>query len=373
MKKGTRKNLISALITLLILLGGLFGFRKLSNQKESTVGTEAVKKELRKVEVSYFKPESANNSIEVDGRLQAYERVTISSKVTGVMKQNSANVREGKYFKKGALLYAVDDQEAIFNLQAQKSALFTSIAQMMPDLKFDYPDAFTKWESYLSKFDVNQAIHEIPEAGTNQEKYFVAGRNILNQYYSIKSLETRLNDYKIYAPFSGIVTQSNVYAGSIISPGTALATMINTSVYELTSPIPLSQLEYIKVGQPVVLTSTDLAKQWTGKVNRIGNKIDPTTQNIPIYVTVSGKGLKDGMYLSGTLKGSTLDEVVKLPKDIFLNPETIYIVKDSIVTAKEISSVKRVDNHVLARGLAEDEAVITGSLAGLYEGQKVKI
>lgn len=373
MKKGTRKNLISALITLLILLGGLFGFRKLSNQKESTVGSTLPNKELRKVDVSYFKPESASNNIEVDGRLQAYERVTISSKVTGIMKQNSANVREGKYFKKGALLYAVDDQEAIFNLQAQKSALFTSIAQMMPDLKFDYPDAFSKWESYLSKFDVDQPIHEIPEPSTNQEKYFIAGRNILNQYYTIKSLETRLNDYQIYAPFSGIITQSNVYPGSIISPGTALATMINTSLYELTSPIPLSQLQYIKLGQPAVLSSTDLAKEWTGKVNRIGNKIDPSTQNIPVYITVSGQGLKDGMYLNGTLKGSTLDDVVKLPKDIFLNPETIYVVKDSILTARKITSVKRVDNHVLVRGLQEDDAVVTGSLAGLYEGQKVKI
>ena len=168
MKKGTRKNLISALITLLILLGSLFIFQKFSNQKESTLSKAPLKKELRTVKVDYFTPESATNEIEVDGRLQAYERVSISSKVTGIMQQNSADVREGKYFKKGALLYSIDDQEAIFNLQAQKSALFTTISQMMPDIKFDYPDEFQKWEKYLSEFQIDQPITAIPEATTNQ-------------------------------------------------------------------------------------------------------------------------------------------------------------------------------------------------------------
>ncbi|GLR18798.1 efflux RND transporter periplasmic adaptor subunit [Portibacter lacus] len=373
MKKGTRKNLISALITLLILLGSLFIFQKFSNQKESTLSKAPLKKELRTVKVDYFTPESATNEIEVDGRLQAYERVSISSKVTGIMQQNSADVREGKYFKKGALLYSIDDQEAIFNLQAQKSALFTTISQMMPDIKFDYPDEFQKWEKYLSEFQIDQPITAIPEATTNQEKYFIAGRNILNQYYSIKSLETRLKDYKIYAPFSGIITQSNVFPGSIISPGAALATMINTSVYEMVSPIPLDELKYIKLGQTVNLTSVELGKEWKGKVNRIGNQIDNATQNIPIYITVTGSGLKDGMYLNGELKGAELKDIIKLPKEIFLNPETIYVVKDSLVTSKNITSLKRIDNHVLVRGLNPDDAVITGSLAGLYEGQKVKI
>ncbi len=373
MNKGLRKNIISSLITLLLLLGGLFVFQKLSNQKESTVGKNELKKELRKVEVSYYSSENIPNSIEVDGRLEAYGRVNISSKVTGVMEENSANVREGRYFKKGDLLYSIDDDEAIFNLQAQKSALFTSIAQMMPDLKFDYPSAFTHWETYLSTFDVNEPIKALPEASSKQEKYFIAGRNILNQYYNIKSLESRLKEYRIYAPFSGIITQSNVFPGSIISPGQMLATMINTSVYELTSPIPLDQLKYIKVGQNVVLSSKELGKSWTGRVSRIGNQIDATTQNIPVYVTVSGRGLKEGMYLNGELKGSELTDVVKLPKKIFLNPETIYVVQDSILRTKEVESIKRISDYVLVRGLSPEEAVVSGSLAGLYEGQKVKI
>ena len=106
-------------------------------------------------------------------------------------------------------------------------------------------------------------------------------------------------------------------------------------------------------------------------MNRIGTVIDPTTQNIPIYINVSGQGLKDGMYLEGELKGKDLEEVTKLPKSIFLTPNSIYTIEDSTLVATEITPVKRYDNYVLVRDLSPDKKVVVGSLAGLFEGQKV--
>jgi len=265
MKKSTRKNIISAVFTVLILAVGIF-----------------------------------------DGRLQAHERVNITSKVQGLMQQGSKSVREGAYFKKGDVLFTIDNREANFNLKAQKSALMTTITSMMPDLKFDYVESFGAWQSYLSSFDVDRPITTLPTPVNDQEKFFVSGRNIYNQYYTIKGLETRLADYTIYAPFSGVVTAANVFPGALISPGQPLATMINTERYEIASPVPLENLKYIKTGQEVILESEEMGKSWKGKVNRIGTQIDPNTQNLPVYISVYGRGLKDGMYLKGRLNGAPL-------------------------------------------------------------------
>jgi multidrug efflux pump subunit AcrA (membrane-fusion protein) len=147
--------------------------------------------------------------------------------------------------------------------------------------------------------------------------------------------------------------------------------MINTSYYELETPVPLENLQYIKVGQTVKLISTDLNKTWSGKVSRIGTQIDPNTQNIPLYIRVSGTDLKDGMYLKGELEGASLKDVVKLPKNIFLNPKTVYLVKDSTLFAKEIIPIKRADDFVIVKGIELGEMIVTGSLAGLFQGQKV--
>ena len=207
MNSATRKNIASAVITLLILGGAFFISRKLSAQKKSSVSEKIVKKQRRKVKVASFAPSTVVNNITIDGRVSAHDRVNITSKVTGVMQAGTKAMRAGQFYRKGDLLFSIDQEEATFNLKAQKSQLMTSLTQMMPDLKFDYPDAYANWEHYLSEFNVNQTLAPLPESTSAQERYFISGKNIFAQYYNIKSLETRLRDYQIFAPFSGIITQ----------------------------------------------------------------------------------------------------------------------------------------------------------------------
>ena len=367
----TRRNIVSTIITLLILAMAVFIFKTLEGQKKSTVSDEIVKKERRKIEISTYSPSTQANSIDIDGRVQAHERVNLTARVQGVMQETGRSIKEGKYFKKGDLLISIDKQEADFAMKAQKSSLMTAITQMMPDLKFDHAQSFDTWKSYLDQFDVNKPIKPLPVSKTDQEKYYVSGKNIYNQYYNIKSQETRLNEYNIYAPFSGVITAINVFPGTLISPGLVLASMINTEQFEISTPIPLSDLKYVSVGQTVELSSSDLSKIWKGKVNRIGTQIDATTQNIPIYISVFGRGLKDGMYLKGDLNGQNLDDVTKLPKDLFVSTNGVYVVEDSTLIIKELSTVKRLSKHIMVRGLSENDRVVSSSLAGLFAGQKV--
>lgn len=371
MDKKLRKNLVSTLITILILALGVMLFMAMSAQKKSTVSDVVSKKERRTVQVSNFTSSQQSNAIDIDGRVRAHERVNLTSKVQGVMLESGKSIKEGKFFKKGDLLFSIDDREASFTLKAQKSSLMTAISQMMPDLKFDHPQSFDGWLKYLNEFDVEKPISTLPKPQNDQEKYYVTGKNIYSQYYNIKSQETRLSEYKMYAPFSGVITAINVFPGTLISPNQTLATMINTELYEISAPIPLHDLQYVSVGQKVEMTSSDLSKKWNGKVSRIGTQIDDATQNIPLYIAVYGKGLKDGMYLKGELEGQALEDVTKLPKDIFLSADEVFVVVDSTLQAKRLTPIKRLADHILVEGISPDDKIVTGSLAGLFEGQKV--
>ena len=371
MNKNTRKNIISALITILILSLGIGGSLRMKGMKKSTVSDKVAKKERRTVKFTTFPSQTEANKIEIDGRLSAYEQVNLTSKVQGIMLEGSNSVREGKYFKKGDLLFSIDSREASYNLKASKSELMTSITQMMPDIKFDYSDSYQQWLDYLNAFNVDEAIAPLPTPKTDQERYFVSGRNIYNQFYSIKSQESRLSEYKIYAPFSGVITMVNVYPGSLINANQTLGQMINTSLYELYAPVSLEDLQYIKTGQKVELYAEGLEDTWVGRVSRIGSQIDANTQNLPLYISVIGKGLKDGMYLKGHLNGQALEEVKKLPKSIFINPSSVYVIEDSTLVAKTITPIQRTSQHVIVKGIEDDEKVVVGSLAGLFEGQKV--
>jgi hypothetical protein len=77
------------------------------------------------------------------------------------------------------------------------------------------------------------------------------------------------------------------------------------------------------------------------------------------------------MYLKGSLQGKALENVTKLPKSIFLSPNSVFVIEDSTLVAKEIIPVKRGEDFVLVKGIQKEDKIIIGALAGLFEGQKV--
>lgn len=373
MKKSTRKILLSLLLTFIILVIGAASYQFMSSQKKSTVSDGAVVENIRTVEVTQFSPENITNTISIDGRLTAFERVELFAEASGVLKSTSKTLKEGTYVQEGELLFDIDGEDAALSLLAQRSALMTSITQIMPDLKFDYPQAFDKWKAYLDAFDVKQSVRNLPEVSTDQEKYYVAGKNIYNQFYTIKSAENRLKDYQVYAPFSGVITTANIYPGQVVNLGVNLGSIMNTGRFEMKAPVNLADLKYIKTGQSVKLYSEQLGKTWNGKVSRISRVIDNVTQNLPVYITVWGNGLRDGMYLKGELSANQLNGVIRLDKSFVVDQNKIFTVSDSIVKAKEIEIVKQDETTIYARGIDPKDKIISGSINGIFNGQRVNI
>ncbi len=373
MKKTTRKLLLSTLLTFIILAIGTFAYQRMSKQKKSTISETQEEKTVRTVQVQNYAPEDITNSITLDGRLTAYEVVNLFAETSGVLKPTSKTIKEGSYVKEGELLFDIDGRDAELNLLAQRSALMTAITQIMPDLKFDYPQAFDKWKRYLDEFDVRSTVKPLPEISSDQEKYFVAGKNIYNLFYGIQSAEQRLNDYKIYAPFSGVVTASNIYPGQLVNLGSNLGTIMNTGKFELKAPVSLADLKYIKTGQKVTLYSDQLDQKWEGQVSRISRVIDNVTQNLPIYISVWGSGLRDGMYLKGELKANQLKNVIALDKSMITDQNKVFVVEDETVKTKTIEIIKQDETTVYTRGIELDDQIISGSSAGIFSGQKVKV
>jgi multidrug efflux pump subunit AcrA (membrane-fusion protein) len=372
MQVNTRQRILSTIFTLIVLLIGTFLYQHYANRKESTIKT-VERKDIRTVTTASYVPETINYRVDIDGRLKSMDQVNFSAEVTGRLLTTNKRFKEGVFYEKGEKIFSIDDTDARYNLLALRSSLLTSITQMMPDLKFDYPQAFEQWKAYLDNFDVEDIIDPLPVIDDQQVKYYVAGKNILNQFYTIKAQENKLSDYSIYAPFNGVVTTANVSPGSLVSPGTILGTFINTSSYELAAPIQLSEMKYISLGQSVQLASSDLDQEWTGRVSRIGKLIDPTTQNLPIFISVSGSGLSEGMYLNGSIKGKSMEGVTGVPEELIVDQNKLFVVQDSTARKVTIQVVNKGDGVAYIRGLSPGLEVISSTVNGIFDGQRVVV
>ncbi|MEM1124127.1 MAG: HlyD family efflux transporter periplasmic adaptor subunit, partial [Bacteroidota bacterium] len=288
---------LSIVLGALILGGAIFVLAPKMSQKEAPPKKEVTETIVsREVKVRKVKNGDIRSTIEVQGSLEAYNKVDIFAEVTGALSTNRA-VKVGNYFKKGAVLLDIDREEMKLNILAQKSSLLNAITTLMPDLKIDYPESFQQWKTYIDNFDVEQSIRAFPKPLNDQEKYFIASKNLLNQYYTIKSAENRLQKYTVYAPFSGVITQSNIQPGALVRAGQKMAELMGTGTYEVKATINLEDLKFIKTGNKVNLYSDAMDGQWTGTVKRISDQIDPNTQSVIAYIGVLGKGLREGMYL----------------------------------------------------------------------------
>ncbi|NJO02428.1 MAG: HlyD family efflux transporter periplasmic adaptor subunit [Bacteroidia bacterium] len=289
---------ITIVLAVVLIIGAVVASRFLisSRQEEDGESQVVAREKVPKVQVVSVNNRTIQAPIRITGQLAAPDKVELYAEVSGLMQPTRARFKEGIPFAKGALLISLEDEESRFNLLSQKSALLNSLTQAMPDLKLDFPQAYQKWQDYLDNFDVNEPLPPLPETETPKEKYYLSTRNIYNQYYSIRSLEERLKKYKIYAPFSGVVTEANVNPGTLVRVGQKLGEFINANGFELIASMSVKELDYIQVGDRVMLYSDDIQGSWPGLVVRINNKVDTNTQTVEAFIAVSGARLKENMF-----------------------------------------------------------------------------
>ena len=181
-----RKAIISILV--IIVLFGLTYLLKgmLAGMAESP---EEKQKEALKLYVKTEKVAYSTNSAKIieTGRLSSQQSVDLSAEVQGQILPGKIILRKGTKFRKGDLLVKIFDEEAKNNLRASKSRFMNGIASILPDIRIDFPESYQKYQDFFNSIKIDKPLPELPKLDSDKEKVFLASRNILNDYYNIKS------------------------------------------------------------------------------------------------------------------------------------------------------------------------------------------
>ncbi len=365
-----QRQIIISIIGLLIIAGGYFGKEKMASREKPTRP-----KEVRTTPIVFtqtVKNADTPISVKASGNLAARDRIEIFAEVQGIFESSAHRFKPGVYYKEGDLLILLNSDEHRANLKAQKSQLYNQVVSILPDLRFDYPEAFQKWESYANSFSVENRLQALPASSSDREKLFIASKPINSTWYTIKNSEERLAKYSIYAPFNGILTESNIDKGALIRVGQKLGEFINPSNYELEVALNSSYADLLKVGNSVTLSNVEGSKTWNGKVSRLNSLIDPNTQTLQAYIRVNGKGLREGMYLEANLKAKNEANTYEVSRKLIAENNKIYILEGDQIKLSEIEIVHFTETTAIVRGLADGTEILERSLPGSYDGMTVK-
>lgn len=372
MKKNENLRLIVSIIAgvLLIAITLLAAFKIMKGQKKP----EAVVNQIVKtVYTDTVRNGSINLNFSASGAIEAYRKVEIFAEVQGILQDNGKAFKEGVSYGTGSTLLQIDNAEFKASLVAQRSSLYNLIMSSLPDLQLDYPDAFPKWQYYLNNFDVERSVLPLPSFDSDQEKYFINGKNIISTYYNIKNGEERLQKYTISAPFNGIVTEALVYPGTLIRAGQKLGSFIDPSKYELAISLSESYKDILLVGSKVKLHNLDGNRTYTGTVSRINKIIDPSTQSIEAFISVSSNDLNDGMYLEADLEGKEVKDVFEINRKLLLDNKDLFIVKEGRLEKIVANVIHFTQETAIVRGLPEGAIILERNIPGAYDGMLVEI
>ena len=323
--------------------------------------------------VEYKTREIALSSI---GRVISESAIDLAAEVQGEILRGDVPLKQATRFSKGTVLFRIDDEEARLTLFAQKSNFMTAIANILPDLRIDYPNSYPQWQTYFDQLSVEEPLPDLPLIKDSQEKVFFSTRNINNQFYNIKSSEERLTKYEVKAPFSGSFIEVLQEENSAVNPGARIARIARSSSLEVEVPIRTEDLAYVRRGTTISILPETGEKIWKGSVRRIGSSVDPTTQSVNVFVSLRNNGEKvyEGQYLRVEIPGTRLKDVMEIPRNAIFNKNQVYIVVDSsTLEIKEIQIEKLKNESVLFSGLDAGALVVTQPLVNAYPNMPVSL
>jgi membrane fusion protein (multidrug efflux system) len=297
--------------------------------------------------------EKINFEIEALGTTRANESVDITAKV--VNQVVAVRFTEGQQVARGQVLVELDAEQVRADLAAAEAALAESRSQYKRSR-----------ELYTTKVLSDSQIEQI-EATYKANEARVA------------SARARVNDTVIRAPFAGRVGLRRVSVGSLISPGTVITTLDDTSTVKLDFTIPETGLSAVQPG--LVINASSVAypdENFAGEVSSIDSRVDPATRSVTVRALIPNPSglLKPGMFLTVRLSRGAVDALL-VPEEALV-PEQgdmfVFVVKDGSAEKRLVHiGQRRVGDVQILDGLAAGELVVTEGAQKLRDGSAVTV
>lgn len=355
-----------------IILAGYGGCSLLAGQKKAPERKKS-EKIIRLVKTISVKTDSLKSLAPLNGKLVVSEKLELFPEVTGKLVGGAHPFRVGQRFKKGEVLLAIDGRESLLNLQAQRSAFINALTQVLPDVKIDYTSEYSTWKTFASGLKAERELTPMPDEIPEKLNRFLAGRNIFQQYYSVKSLEERQSKFTILAPFNGVVTMGNLYEGTLLRSGQLVGEFIRNDVYELEAAVPAEDAIRIEVGDLVTMYLQEDQKAFTGTVVRIAGNVDPASQRVSLYAKMEGNGLKEGIYMEGFIQVNELSKASQVRRNLVMKDSSVFVIENGMLKKKPIQVEDLQGDEALVTGLDDGDVLLNQFIEGAYEGMPVRI
>jgi membrane fusion protein (multidrug efflux system) len=290
--------------------------------------------------------------IEAIGTANANEAVTVTAKSSNLV--SAIRFTDGQAVRAGQVLVELDRSQAEADLAEANAAFEESRSQYNRSRELVGMNVLSK-----SQFEQLEATMKANQA-------------------RVAAAQARLDDNYIRAPFTGHVGLRRVSQGALISPGTVVTTLDDTSTIKVDFAVPEVTLSELRVGQTVqTRTNAWPGRGFNGKVTSLDSRVDPATRSVIVRAVVPNAdgALKPGMFLTVSVLQDRRPALV-VPEEALVPEQArqfVYVVTGPTVAKREVTLGRREPGFVeITNGLAAGDLVVVEGTLKLRDGAPVR-
>src|SRR6201990_656429 len=314
-----------------------------------------------------------NPTIDLPGRLEAFQRAPIFARVQGYLKSWSADI--GARVKTGQVIAEIEAPD----LDQQLLQARADLASAQSSARLSEATLNRRKTLVASNFVSAQEIDERPPDLANKKAAVNSGQA------NVERLEALAGYKKITVPFDGIVTARDTDVGALINggggSGPPMFVVSDVTKLRVYVNVPQNYVPAIKIGAKAVLTMPEYPnRSFAATVEASSQAVDVSSRTTRMQLALdhSRGGLMPGGYAS--VKLSLQREAVPLhipASALIFNQNGLSVATvgaNDKVLFKKITIARDLGKEIeLASGLAADDRIIVAPPDGLADGDQVRV
>ena len=304
----------------------------------------------------------------ISGELRAENEATVRAEIGGSVTQ--VNVREGQAVRRGAILGRIETRTLDDARQSAVSALRNAENQL----------AVARREAERTETLVKAGALAARDLDVAMQNVTGAEAQLADAKSRLASADRQLADTVLHAPINGIIANRPVNIGDVVSVGAELFTIIEPSSMRLEASVPSDDLSALKVGAKVEFVVRGYDQTFAGRIERIAPQADPTTRQVPIFVTIpnSGGRLVAGLFAEGRVVAQSAKGLTVPVNAVNTTTQTPWVLRVNDGKTEKVNVTlglrdPRTERVLVASGLGENDTLLRGAAQGITPGTSVQL
>ena len=397
-----RKAVVASVACLAVLALALYGFLgKSAKQKVKTGGGKPLVKVVTVTRADMMR------HIDLSGQTVADANIPLAPKYTGRVTEVRAKL--GDTVEAGDVLMVQDTGDLDISIAANDAATGAARAdarEARASYDANYIKARNDLELEQSKYERNQYLYSIGaisqdtldkvkqeylaskatfdvladqvqdgDAASVQSKVYTADK----AEHATDALRRQREDMYLRAPRAGVIGYRNVEAGEIVSAGTKVFSLVDTSHLNVDCTLAESDAAILKPGMDVQVTVDALGEDYAGKIVYVSPAMDDTskTYQVSIELETDDDAMKAGLFARTAIDILQRRATLCVPKEALLSRngrQTLFVVgEDGKVESRDIKVGLMNDAEVeILDGIEPGDTVVVTNQDKLQDGKKVE-